>query len=92
MKIEIKCSDLDISNQISEEFLDDTVAIYDTELNSIQFMGRKKTMREVFAGGSKYPVWRYPEYGLVVPVNMTDVKVVSSILNEIKELEVLCLC
>ena len=44
MKIEIKCSDLDISNQISEEFLDDTVAIYDTELNSIQFMGRKKTM------------------------------------------------
>jgi len=92
MKIKIKCIDLDIYDQINDEFKNDTIAIYDTELNSVQFMGRKKNMREVFCGCLELPLWRFPEYGPVIPVNMIDIRVVYSVLNVIKELEALCLC
>jgi hypothetical protein len=92
MKIRIECSDLDIYNDIIEEFKDDTVAVYDNTLNTIQFMGRKIIMREMFYAGQKYPIWTIPEYGPVIPVNMIDTRIVSSVLNVIKELEVLCLC
>jgi len=92
MKIKIKYIDLDIYNDIIEEFKDDTVAIYYNTLNTIQFMGRKIMRRKVFCGGIKYPIWTIPEYGPEIPINMTDTRVISSVLNVIKELEVLCLC
>ena len=92
MKIKIKCIDLDIYDQINDEFKNDTIAIYDTELNSVQFLGRKKIIKEVFGGYSNHSIYQYYEYGPLVSVNTNSVEIISSVLNAIKELEVLCLC